>query len=78
MYQLTQGVTLPLLPPTEDICVLVFNPKVSELFTSASLSAFNPNSNTEELVSLFNHTCQTVLDSAAPYCDKQSKIAAQP
>jgi len=39
----------------------------SELFNTAFLTALNPNFYTEELVSLFNHTCQTVLDTVAPY-----------
>ena len=52
--------------------------KFSELFTTASLTAFNPHFNTEELVSLFNHTCQSVLDSVAPYKDKKSKRVPQP
>ena len=44
---------------------LVFNTssasKFSELF-SASLTAFNPDFNTEELVSFFNSSCQSALD----------------
>lgn len=40
--------------------------KFSLLFTAASLTAFNLHFNTTELLSLFNHCCQTVLDSVAP------------
>ena len=52
--------------------------KFSERFTAASLTAFNPHSDTEELVSFFNHTCQTVLDSVAPYKVKKSNRTPQP
>ena len=45
--------------------------RFSELFTSASLTAFNQKFDEEELVSLFNQTCQTVLDSVASYSDKK-------
>lgn len=52
--------------------------RFSELFTAASLNTFNPNFNTDELVSLFNDTCQTVLDSVAPYKESTPKSSPQP
>ena len=56
--------------------------KFTEHFISASLTAFNPDLNpvfnTEELVSLFNHTCQTILDSVAPLKLKRFKKDPQP
>ena len=46
--------------------------KFSELF-SASLTAFNSDFNTEELVSLFNHSCQSALGITAPYKNKKKQ-----
>lgn len=46
-------------------------------FTAASLTAFNLDLNTEELVFLFNHTYHTVLVFVAPYRDKQSNRTPQ-
>lgn len=43
--------------------------QVSELFTAASITAFNPHFNTKELVFLINATFKTVLDSFAPCKD---------
>ena len=51
--------------------------KFSERF-SASLTAFNSDLNTEELVSLFNHSCQSALDVIAPYKNKKNRRALQP
>uniref|UniRef100_A0A673CRG3 Reverse transcriptase domain-containing protein n=1 Tax=Sphaeramia orbicularis TaxID=375764 RepID=A0A673CRG3_9TELE len=50
----------------------------SELFNTAFLTGFNPNFNIEELVSHFNQTCQTVLDSVAPFKVKKSQSSLQP
>ena len=56
--------------------------RFKELFNCASLAApgpdFSPGFNTEELVSLFNHTCRTILDSVAPLKLKSSNKEPQP
>lgn len=78
------NVFLTQTPPTPGTPVLrrVFNSmsasKFSELFLTTSSTAFNSHFSAEELLSLFKHSCTSILDSIAPFREKTATITPQP
>lgn len=78
------SVVLSIAPASQNapICRRVFNPmsavKFAEIFISVSSAAFNPNFNTDELVSLFNYNCRSILDCVAPFKLKHSSSTLLP